>query len=643
MQVMIRGLLCIGIVVCSVTAAARDICGSTVGRWGYGPSRAAAASEHLLFFGSGIYLQVAELGDGAQIEILAELELPDIILDIEVRDGIAHIAASSAGLLLVDVDDPVSPVLVGRTDTPGNALRVALEGDLALVADHRGGLRLVAVGDPRAPRELSSMVFARPVDEAVPVGEYAYVATGSRIEIIDISRPSDPVSVGSFQPNTIVNVITIHENLALIGTSYRGLQIFDATHPTDPVWLGEYDNVEDEYDAVVVHDDHAFLGLIGINVVDISDPTDPARTTYRPTGSPGNYVRGLAILGDLLLAANEGDGLLVFDTSSGEGLPEVASYDVPRKGNALAVSGSTVYLGSDLENGDGIRVFDTERPSEPILLGSTLVLDPANGFRDIAVADGLLYSVPTLTAIDVSDPAAPHPAAYLDDHASAIEFSTGHLFTTTITRFDPSSLRAYDLSDPLAPVLIGSVPVPGHSEDLALDGDLAFVVSGDEIDDPTGGLHIFDVGNPAEPALIGTFQTPTSASAIALEGTTAYIADYFVLRIVDISDPSRPFQVGEIRLEGDWPKAIDVAVSGGIALVADSGGDVTYRQYVHVIDVSNPAAPRHRSRLPIDTKDIEAAGGLFYVADRNGGFRIIDPNTPCRELFVQEILPPLVD
>lgn len=643
MQTMTRVFLCVVIVVISATAGAVTPCGSTVGRWGYGPSRAVAASEDLVFFGSGIHLMVAEVRAEGEIAILAELELPDIVSEIEVRDGIAYIAASSSGLLLVDVTEPTSPVLVGGLDTPGNALRVALDGDLALIADHRGGLRLVDIGDPEDPREISSMDFSRPVDEAVPIGGYAYVATFSTVRIIDISRPSDPVSVGSFQPNTIVNVITIHGDLALIGTSFRGLQIYDATHPTDPVWLGEHNTVEDEYKAIVVNGDQVFLGPLGVSVLDISNPSDPVRTTHRSTGSNGNYARGLAMVGDLLIVANEGDGLLVFDFSSGQYLSEMGSYDVPRRGNAIAVSGSTVYLGSELENGDGIRAFDTDRPFEPVLLGTTLDLDPATGFRDLVAADDLLYSVPYLTAIDVSDPAAPRPVAYLDAIASAIEFSEGRLFTTTITRFDPSSLRAYDLSDPLAPALIGSVPIPGHSEDLALDGDLAFVVSGDGIDDPAGGLHIFDVGNPAEPALIGTFQTPTSASAIALEGTTAYIADYFVLRIVDISDPSRPFQVGEIRLEGDWPKAIDVAVSGGIALVADSGGDVTYRQYVHVIDVSNPAAPRHRSRLPIDTRDIEAVGGLFYVADRNGGFRIIDPNTPCREPFVQEIPPPLAD
>ncbi len=117
----------------------------------------------------------------------------------------------------------------------------------------------------------------------------------------------------------------------------------------------------------------------------------------------------------------------------------------------------------------------------------------------------------------------------------------------------------------------------------------------------------------------------------------AYVADYFVVRIVDVSDPSQPIQVGEIQLEGVWPKAVDVEVSDGVALVADSGNDFTFNQFVHVIDVSNPAVPRQRSRFRLDTTDIKAVDGLFYIADKNGGFRIYDPNTPCREPFEREI------
>ena len=195
---------------------------------------------------------------------------------------------------------------------------------------------------------------------------------------------------------------------------------------------------------------------------------------------------------------------------------------------------------------------------------------------------------------------------------------------------------AADRSDPLAPVLVGNVPVPGDCADLDIAGDLAFVVSTDGIDGPAGGLHIFDVSNRADPTPIGAFETPIRARAVAVQDSTAFIADSEVVRLVDISNPSQPRQIGAIRPNAEWPTLVDIAVSDGIALVADIGPGVRHRQYVHIIDVSSPQAPQQRSRLQIETTDIKAANGLFYIADKAGGFRIFDPNRQCREPYIFE-------
>ena len=643
MQINLRWLLVLIAALSATTASARSSCPSAVGRWGYGPSIAVASFEDKVYFGSGIFLKVAEIRSGPEIEVLAELELPNIIMDMEIQDGLAAIAATDSGLLLVDVNDPASPTLIGRLDTPYSADRVALAGEIALIADHHGGLRIVDIQDPSAPREVSSVDFGRPVLEVAAIGNYAYVAVNHSIQIIDISRPSVPTVVGAFQHNTIVNAITIHQGLAYIGTNYRGLTIFDAGEPTNPVWLGEYDPMESSYYAVVVHDDRVYLGYVGLTAVDVSDPTEPELISYLGPGSVGNAIRGLAMHGDLLLTATEGDGLRLIDTSYGSGLSEVGSYDVPGEGDRLAVAGTTIYLGSRGERGDGIRVFDAARSSDPVLLGATRNLQWADSIQDLAVADDILYFVFLLTAVDVADPTAPYGAAYIGDRTRAIKVSSGHLFAITDSLTDPSALRVYDLSEPLAPVLVGNVPVPGSCTDLDMDGDLAIVVSADEVDDPTGGLHIFDVSNPAEPTPIGAFETPTLARAVAVQDSMAFIAESGVLRIVDISSPSQPRQMGVIRLNAEWPTAVDVAVSGGVAFVVDAGHDFVHQQYVHIIDVSDPEAPRQRSRLQIDTTDIEAADGLFYIADQAGGFRIIDPNTPCREPFVHEIPASLPD
>jgi len=121
---------------------------------------------------------------------------------------------------------------------------------------------------------------------------------------------------------------------------------------------------------------------------------------------------------------------------------------------------------------------------------------------------------------------------------------------------------------------------------------------------------------------------------VAVQDSFAYVADRGYLSIVDVSNPSHPIHVGEIHIPSFGPKAIAVADDTVLWSLLGWGSD--HRQFVHIIDVKNPEAPRRRSRLLIDTYSIEAANGLFYLADNDGGFRIIDPNGPCPAPFVQE-------
>ncbi len=645
--------LVVVIALCTATAGSTTgLCPSTEGRWGYGPSHAVVSFEERVFFGSGIFLQVAEISPEAEIEIVGGIELPGIIMDIEIRDAIAYIAASDAGLLLVDVSDPNSPAVIGRVDTPHTVLEVAVVGDIALVVDLDSGLRLVDIADPRVPRELSSLDLEGTAREVAAIGDTAYVWANHQIHIIDISRPLEPTIIDSFLPDMFANDITIHNGLAYIATYYEGLQIFDVDEPREPVFLGEYNPYYSTYSAVVVHGDHAFLGVtdgidfsgdVGLKAVDVSDPTNPIGTSGSSIGHFGNSIRSLTVHGDLLVAAAEGDGLRVYETNSGLYLSEVGSHDVPGMGNQLAVSGTILYLGSEGEYGDGVRAFDVAHPSQPVLLGVTDDLQPAISIADLAEADDTLYLVvddfhrdgPLMT-VDITDPTSPSGAADTGFEATALDVSNGYLFAV-----EQRTLQVFDLSEPLAPVLIGSAPVPGECEDIDVEGDLAFVVSEIGYDHPSGGLHIFDVNDPVNPTLIGSLERFAFARTVAVQASFAYIADRGYLSIVDVSNPSLPIQVGELHIPSYGPKAIAVAGDTVLWSLAGWGGD--HRQYVHIIDVHNPAAPRRRSRLLMDTYSIEAANGLFYIADKDGGFRIIDPSAPCHERVFSEIPPREID
>ena len=92
--------------------------------------------------------------------------------------------------------------------------------------------------------------------------------------------------------------------------------------------------------------------------------------------------------------------------------------------------------------------------------------------------------------------------------------------------------------------------------------------------------------------------------------------DWAGLKIVDVSDPSRPREVGKIDTPG---YAEGLAFADDVVFIADGGGGL------RVIDVSNPEAPHEIAGSDTDgyAYDLAVDGDLVYLADGNSGLMIL--------------------
>ncbi|MCC6395776.1 MAG: T9SS type A sorting domain-containing protein, partial [Bacteroidetes bacterium] len=89
-----------------------------------------------------------------------------------------------------------------------------------------------------------------------------------------------------------------------------------------------------------------------------------------------------------------------------------------------------------------------------------------------------------------------------------------------------------------------------------------------------------------------------------------------------------------LKLEARWPNGTCYAASlSGTYLYAGNGGALD------AIDVSNPASPRRVGQivLPSLVRDVEASGGLVFVATDKAGVRIIDVSSPENPTEVSSI------
>jgi hypothetical protein len=75
-------------------------------------------------------------------------------------------------------------------------------------------------------------------------------------------------------------------------------------------------------------------------------------------------------------------------------------------------------------------------------------------------------------------------------------------------------LVVVDVGDPARPVEVGRTGVlPGVVRDVAVSGSYAYVADGD------AGLRVIDVSNPSSPREVGAYDTPGDAWGVAVSGT----------------------------------------------------------------------------------------------------------------------------
>ncbi len=112
-----------------------------------------------------------------------------------------------------------------------------------------------------------------------------------------------------------------------------------------------------------------------------------------------------------------------------------------------------------------------------------------------------------------------------------------------------------------------------------------------------------------------------AAYDITIEGNYAYVGGYNGLRILDITDKTKPIEVGRIDTPGTARKP---AINGNIVYLAD------FDSGLQVIDVSDRSNPKIISSLqtPGNTLYIEISGDYAYIADYVSGILVVDISNP---------------
>lgn len=227
------------------------------------------------------------------------------------------------------------------------------------------------------------------------------------------------------------------------------------------------------------------------------------------------------------------------------------------------------------------------------------------------------------------------------------------------------SLRAFDVSDPLAPALVGALPLEWATGPIAVAGDRAYVGGSDlhvvDVSDPSAlrdltpdsfgfsgpndiaaaGRYIYlarehrvliaEVGPDgaiAERARVALTDSGGAAKALALAAPYLYVGGYArslddPLIVLDVSDPAAPQLAAEISSSFIYD---DVAVDGARLFALRGGPSFDEGSRLEVYDVADPLDPHRVGLIDLGVRceSMSYADGLIAAACGADGLVTVD-------------------
>ncbi len=562
------------------------------------------------------------------------------VLSVAVQDSLAIVADSQAGVVACDISDPGCPVRLGSLAVQGAANDVKLAGGRAFVVTSGEGLVVLGFDDPRQLVRLASLADAGGSALAIE-DQTAFIAQyNSGLLMLDISNPLAPRRLGAVATRGIAIDVAVSNRLACVVSVKAGLDVFDVADPAAPVWLGGLD-LSGYPRGVAWYGDHVLVAdeTAGLTVVDLSTPANPVIVATNLIQWP----RGVTVFGDRAVVVGD-RGLHVLDLSlpasprvignasdvSGErvivrnevayvagGLDgmrvvdlQTAASPAPRgrvltSGHlrAVAVSGPYAYV---VELESGLYVLDVSDPTQPVNVGQLYIGGNCVLQHDLVVSGQRAYLASALSGlhlIDVSNPRRPVRLGGLPARAMGVAAAGDYVYLAE----SHGGLQIVRVSDPANPVAVASLATGGDARAVAVAGQYVLVA------DFLGGLRLIDARDPENPVTVTTLLP--KATAVTMQGNLAFAGFIPTLSVLDLSVPSQPMLLGQIRTNNN---SVVITVAEGCAYVAGMSGA---KAVLDLFDVSSPAAPRHANRLQLGNfliGDLAAQGSLLFVAQGNG-------------------------
>ncbi len=543
------------------------------GRWPWGPSYEATGQRDTLYLASGSGVRIIDITNPRNPRHIGQVCAKGLVNQVVIRDSLLYVA--SRGLEIFNVSNPANPIRRSWLNIPVGDF--GLKDSFAVCIGD--SLRIINIKNPSNPVRVGESA-----DSGWSIfvsGNYAYTGHRWALSIIDISNPANPRYINS--RGDYVWAIWVRGNHCYYTTGDGNFIIVNVENPLN-LWEEGRLNGKSSYDLYVI-DFYAYLanfdvidvsdssrpsiigsctmpgGVVpfgvwvkspftygfvadwyeGLQVVNINDPTRPRVDTICFKAAD---ARDVFVLNNRAYIADNMAGLKILDISNITAPTEIGCYDTVGQEpllNAIWAKDTLVFLGDDITLfPNRFAIVNVRDPNNIIRLGSCHT--PGNiSAEDMFLKDSILYTVNVsyLFGYRVANPSSPAKACSLfvgGDEAYGVFVRDSFAYVNG-TR----GLKIIKISNLANPVVVSRCTTQSGYGVWVRD-TLAYLATAYR------GLFIINVKNPYSPYIVDSFITrDDGARDLWIDDTLAYVASWRSFQILNIKDPSNPYEIGYYR------------------------------------------------------------------------------------------------
>jgi hypothetical protein len=275
-------------------------------------------------------------------------------------------------------------------------------------------------------------------------------------------------------------------------------------------------------------------------------------------------------------------------------------FDIALIERVTDMKGSLLFLANPIS---GYEIIDLAQPSSPVLLAS----DSTPTFF-IRVDGTRMYRLTgsRLEIFDISNPRAPQLLGSILDSAFVLAVRNNLL----LTGFDSSTStngRFYDVADPAHPRVLQENTGTGFSR-ILLNDAVAYSDAG------STGIDLHTMSSPFGTRRIGRLSFPDDAASMSIFGGLLFVGSSWGIEAIDASVP---FKGNFLKGAYDTPSRVqDIRVRDRLAYIADEGNGLLILRY------TGPLAPP----LFDDARVVSHESPVVLTPGTNGEARIVMKN-----------------